>query len=61
MVSLGSNTSPDAPEKPACAPALRASPPDLCEPGCAADGSAAARIVAVVPVMWNMRKRHFFS
>jgi hypothetical protein len=28
-------------------------------PHCAADGSAAAWIAAVVLVMWNMRKRHF--
>jgi len=36
---------------PACDPALRASLPDLCEPGRAADGSAAARI-AVVVILW---------
>jgi hypothetical protein len=57
---LGYNTSPDAPRMPACAPALRAALPDLCEPGRAADDSAAARIAAVALVMWNMKRRHSF-
>jgi hypothetical protein len=39
------------PRTPATAPALHASLPDL--------NCAAARIAAVVSVMWNMRKRHF--
>jgi hypothetical protein len=59
---LDLNTPPDAPRNPAGAPALHASLPDLCEPGRAAAGSAAARIAAVVavdPVMWNMRKDIF--
>jgi hypothetical protein len=49
----------------ASTPALRASSPDLREPGRAAAGSAAARIATVVGpvalVMWNMRKIPFFS